>query len=163
MSNENERAKIQRASNKFDSQPDYISYMLQNDEENKYHIRQKKSHLQDMNNNTTHSSELNQESKFELISVHDSEYVSTNSRQVLMYRNMSGSIRSAPSIGSFAKNVLIKSHDSNLIDSADQEGILSNKAIRNIAEGMADINAGRTYTSEEVKKILRLHETNVES
>ena len=80
-----------------------------------------------------------------------------------MYGNMSGSIRSAPSIGSFAKNVLIKSRDSNLIDSADQEGILSNKAIRNIAEGMADINAGRTYTSEEIKKILRLHETNVES
>ena len=41
MSNENEHAKIQRASNKFDNQPDYILYMLQNDEENKYHIRQK--------------------------------------------------------------------------------------------------------------------------
>jgi predicted transcriptional regulator len=38
-----------------------------------------------------------------------------------------------------------------------QEGeVLSNEAIRNIEEGIADIKAGRVYTSKQVKRKLGL-------
>ena len=38
----------------------------------------------------------------------------------------------------------------------DDEGVLSEQTIKNIEEGLADIKAGRVYTSEQVKKKLGL-------
>ena len=38
----------------------------------------------------------------------------------------------------------------------DDEGILSKQTIKNIEQGIADIKAGRVYTSEQVKKRLGL-------
>ena len=38
----------------------------------------------------------------------------------------------------------------------EDEGILSEKTIRDLEEGVADIKAGRVYTSEQVKKKLGL-------
>lgn len=38
----------------------------------------------------------------------------------------------------------------------DDEGILSKRTIKNIEQGIADIKAGRVYTSEQVKKRLGL-------
>jgi predicted transcriptional regulator len=38
----------------------------------------------------------------------------------------------------------------------DDEDVLSEQTIKNIEEGLADIKAGRVYTSEQVKKKLRL-------
>lgn len=38
----------------------------------------------------------------------------------------------------------------------DDEGILSKQAIKDIEEGLADIKAGRVYTSDQVKKKLGL-------
>jgi len=37
-----------------------------------------------------------------------------------------------------------------------QDDVLSKKIIKNIEEGVADIKAGRVYTSEQVKKRLGL-------
>jgi len=38
----------------------------------------------------------------------------------------------------------------------EDEGILSEKTIKDLEEGVADIKAGRVYTSEQVKKKLGL-------
>jgi predicted transcriptional regulator len=38
----------------------------------------------------------------------------------------------------------------------DDEGVLSKQTIKNIEQGIADIKAGRVYTSEQVKKRLGL-------
>lgn len=38
----------------------------------------------------------------------------------------------------------------------DDEGVLSKQTIKNIERGIADIKAGRVYTSEQVKKRLGL-------
>lgn len=38
----------------------------------------------------------------------------------------------------------------------DDEGVLSEQTIKNIEQGLADIKAGRVYTSEQVKKKLGL-------
>lgn len=38
----------------------------------------------------------------------------------------------------------------------DDEGVLSQKTVKDIEKGLADIKAGRVYTSEQVKKKLGL-------
>ncbi len=43
-----------------------------------------------------------------------------------------------------------------LLKSALQDDVLSKEIIKNIEEGMADIKAGRVYTSEQVKNKLGL-------
>lgn len=43
-----------------------------------------------------------------------------------------------------------------LLKITQEDDVLSNQVIKNIEEGVADIKAGRVYTSEQVKKRLRL-------
>jgi hypothetical protein len=43
-----------------------------------------------------------------------------------------------------------------LLKIVQQDGILSDEAIKNIKEGIADIKAGRAYTSGQVKRKLGL-------
>ena len=43
-----------------------------------------------------------------------------------------------------------------LLRFTEQDDILSDEAVRNIEEGIADIKAGRTHTSEQVKEKLGL-------
>ena len=43
-----------------------------------------------------------------------------------------------------------------LLRFTEQDDILSDEVIRNIEEGIADIKAGRTHTSEQVKEKMRL-------
>jgi len=43
-----------------------------------------------------------------------------------------------------------------LLKSTQEDEVLSEETIKNIEEGVADIKAGRVYTSEQVKKKLGL-------
>lgn len=43
-----------------------------------------------------------------------------------------------------------------LLNTAQEDDVLSPTTIKNIEEGLADIKAGRVYTSEQVKKKLGL-------
>jgi len=43
-----------------------------------------------------------------------------------------------------------------LLQITQEDDVLSKQVIKNIEEGVADIKAGRVYTSEQVKKRLRL-------
>jgi len=43
-----------------------------------------------------------------------------------------------------------------LLKSTQEDDVLSEEVIKNIEEGVADIKAGRVYTSEQVKKKLGL-------
>jgi predicted transcriptional regulator len=43
-----------------------------------------------------------------------------------------------------------------LLKITQQDDVLSDEIIRNIEEGVADIKAGRTYTSDQVKRKLGL-------
>ena len=43
-----------------------------------------------------------------------------------------------------------------LLKSTQEDDVLSEEIIKNIEEGVADIKAGRVYTSEQVKKKLGL-------
>jgi len=43
-----------------------------------------------------------------------------------------------------------------LLKSTQEDDVLSEEVIKNIEEGIADIKAGRVYTSEQVKKKLGL-------
>jgi len=43
-----------------------------------------------------------------------------------------------------------------LLKSTQEDDVLSEETIKNIEEGVADIKAGRVYTSEQVKKKLGL-------
>ncbi|WP_268541157.1 DUF7557 family protein [Candidatus Nitrosotenuis cloacae] len=43
-----------------------------------------------------------------------------------------------------------------LLNIIQEDDVLSKQAIKNIEEGIADIKAGRVYTSEQVKKRLGL-------
>ena len=45
---------------------------------------------------------------------------------------------------------------SRLLENAQQDDFLSPAVIKNIEEGIADIKAGRVYTSEQVRKKLGL-------
>ena len=53
-----------------------------------------------------------------------------------------------------AIEVIMFDFEGSVLGRADQDDIISGEVAKNIEEGIADINSGRTHTSDQVKKTL---------
>lgn len=93
---------------------------------------------------------------FESVAIQNSKYAYTDSKKPAADTMVSAPLLPTVFSDTFTKNISsIKLNDGSANYSEDD--IISAAVAKNIEEGVADINAGRTYTSDQVKKMLGLH------
>ena len=93
--------------------------------------------------------------RFESVAIQSSEYAYNDNKKLAANAAVSAPPRLIMFNDTFTKNTLIiKLNDGSTNYSEDD--IISDKVAENIKEGIADINAGRTYTSDQVRKMLGL-------
>ncbi len=93
---------------------------------------------------------------FEPIAIQNNKYAYTDSKKLAADTMVSAPLLPTVFNDTFAKNIsFIKLNDGSANYSEDD--IISARVAKNIEEGVADIDAGRTYTSDQVKKMLGLH------
>ena len=91
----------------------------------------------------------------EFVAVQSGEYAYTNSRKSVTDGKISAPLNQNPFNPTFTKNTWKTIPDVQFAN-YDQDSIISDVVAKNIEEGMADINSGRTYTTDQVKKMLGL-------
>ena len=93
----------------------------------------------------------------ELVAAHNSEYKYTNSGKVLAIIKANTPKNFKPLNTTFTKIIRPTNLNIEFANYLDQDDIISDKVAKNIEEGVADINAGHTYTSDQVRKMLGLY------
>lgn len=114
-----------------------------------------------MQNNTSmgimpHYSE-NDTRSIELVAAHNSEYKYTNNGKTLAIVEANAPKNFKPLDTTFTKTIQPINLNIEFANYLVQDDIISDKVAKNIEEGIADINAGRTYTTDQVRKMLGLH------
>ena len=92
----------------------------------------------------------------EFVAIQNSAYVYTNSRESTANGKASAPINLNPFSVTFTESALETILSGKFANYPGQDDIISDEVVKNIEEGIADINSGRTYTSDQVKKMLGL-------
>ena len=93
----------------------------------------------------------------ELVAAHNTEYKYTNSEKTLAIVEANAPKSFRPLNTTFTKIIQPINLNIEFANYLDQDDIINEKVAKNIEEGIADINAGRTYTSDQIRKMLGLH------
>ena len=91
----------------------------------------------------------------EFVAIQSGEYAYTNSRKSVTDGKISAPLNHNPFNPTFTKNTW-KTIPHAQFANYDQDSIISDVVAKNIEAGMADINSGRTYTTDQVRKMLGL-------
>ena len=92
----------------------------------------------------------------EFVAIQNGAYVYTNSREPVANGKASAPINTNPFSVTFTESALETILNGEFDNYHDQDDIISDEVAKNIEEGIVDINSGRTYTSDQVKKMLGL-------
>ena len=92
----------------------------------------------------------------EFVASHNIECTYTNSRVSLASGEVNAPKRLNLLNATFAEHIWPTKPNVIFANDFDQDDTISDEVAKNIEEGVADINSGRTYTSEQVKKMLGL-------
>lgn len=91
----------------------------------------------------------------ELVIAYNSEYKYTNSRKSVAIGETNAPKNFMPFNATFTTAWPAKLNVE-FVNHPDQDDIINDEVAKNIKEGISDINSGRTYTSDQVKKMLGL-------